>query len=127
MAGLDPAIHAPPAGAYRFTWMPGTRPGMTSNSISAPGELRRTEGILALDVGDRLLARATGQHGKTALHRRPRHDLTIPALYRRIFIEIDISALGKTRRRLGGSADPREGDDVGHAVFVAGQPVHLLE
>src|SRR6202030_1529212 len=26
-----------------------------------------------------------------------------------------------------GSADPREGDDVGHAVFVAGEPMHLFE
>src|SRR5438034_11110959 len=80
------------------------------------------ERVLALGVGDRLLARAAGQHREAALHRRPRRDLVIPALHRRIFAEIDVAALGETRRRLGGRADPREGDDVGHAVFVAGEP-----
>src|SRR5713226_4997451 len=94
---------------------------------SARRELGGAERVLALGVGNRPLARAASQHREAALHRRSRRDLVIPAFDRRIFVEIDVAALGEARRRLGGSADPREGDDVGHALFVAGEPMRFIE
>jgi hypothetical protein len=36
MAGLVPAIHVD-TGLTEFTWMPGTRPGMTDRAQSLPG------------------------------------------------------------------------------------------
>src|SRR5690242_16910489 len=35
MAGLVPAIHASPR-AQRKTWMPGSRPGMTTSNVASP-------------------------------------------------------------------------------------------
>src|SRR5271155_859094 len=45
MAGLDPAIHVSPAFRSK-TWMPGSRPGMTSYSVDAASS--RRDDLLAL-------------------------------------------------------------------------------
>src|SRR6266581_3451965 len=68
-----------------------------SLAMSPHRELRLAERVLALDVGNRPLARAVGQHRKAALHRRPHGDLVIPASDGRIFAEIHVAALGETR------------------------------
>jgi hypothetical protein len=45
MAGLAPAIHVFPAVCEAKTWMPGTRPGMTTN---LPSRISRPEVVLRL-------------------------------------------------------------------------------
>jgi hypothetical protein len=60
-----------------------------------------------------------GQYRDAALHRRPRRDRIMPALDRGIFGEVDAAPVGV--------AHPREGGDVGNAVFVAGQVARLVE
>ena len=69
---------------------------------------------LALVVGHRAGALFVPQHGDAALHRRPRSHGVVPALDVRVVGQVDVAELGV--------ADPGEGDDVGHAVFVAGEP-----
>src|SRR5438552_4150122 len=90
-------------------------------------ELGRAEHDLAFGIGNLTLTLAVGQHRETAPDSRPRRDLVIPALHRRILVEVDIAALGETRRWFNGGTEPREGDDVGHAVVIAGKPMRLFE
>src|SRR6516165_3290292 len=92
---------------------------LSRRSFSANRELGGAEIVLALGGVDRALPLTIGQHRDPALHRRPGRHFVVPAFDRGIVGEIDVAPLG--------TADPREGDDVGHAVFVAGEPVRLLE
>src|SRR5271156_5289447 len=94
------------------------RAGLTwRGGASARGELRRSEIILALSIVDRAAPRAVGQHLDPPLYRRPRRHLVVPAFDRGVVGEVDVAPLG--------TADPRKGDDVGHAVYLTGEPMRL--
>ena len=99
-------------------WGPGIGPGFRRDSdillhaatgcarlvaSSARRELGLAERVLALGVGDRPWRWCVGQHRDAALHRRPRRDLVVPALHRRIFAEVDSRAreAATARRRCG--------------------------
>ena len=80
---------------------------LTANCVSA-------EHDLPFGIGHLALALVVRQHRHAALHRRTRGHRIVPALHVRIVVQLDLAPLG--------IADPGEGDDVRHAVFVAGQP-----
>src|SRR5215475_10325398 len=81
------------------------------NAGSACCELRLTEVILPLRIGDLSAPRPVGQYSHATLHRGARRDFVVPALDRWIVGKIDVPPLG--------AADPRERNYIRHTVFGA--------